>query len=171
LRSCSGLTLIELLAATAIVGLLALAAILSYRPLIAKADSARCMANMRSLQVSLASYIQDKGQWPQPPEGLWEAEDEGPYEDWWIENLTPYGGEPRVWQCPTIARLVAKTSPDGRPRMHYAPTPFDEKPFTPFRWATQPWLIEIGNMHGRGAHIIFPDGSIRVMDDIVKFPN
>ena len=33
--------------------------------------------------------------------------------------------------------------------------------------STQPWLIEIGNMHGRGAQACFPDGSIRSMDQLV----
>jgi prepilin-type processing-associated H-X9-DG protein len=31
----------------------------------------------------------------------------------------------------------------------------------------QPWLIEIGNMHGHGANICFPDGSIRTMNDVI----
>ncbi|MEX1117705.1 MAG: type II secretion system protein [Terrimicrobiaceae bacterium] len=167
--SSRAFTLLELLISIAILGILVTVGILSYGPLIGRAQAYRCMGNMKSLHVSFAAYVKDNAQWPQAPEDLYEAQDDGPLEDWWIEALTPYGGEPRVWECPTIKRIVDQTSKNGRPKMHYQPTPFDAKPFTPFRWANQPWLVEIGNMHGRGAHIIFPDGSIRVMDDIVKF--
>lgn len=123
------------------------------------------MSNMRSLHVSLSAYIQDHAQWPQEPEELWESPNEDASEDWWIETLTPYGGDESVWQCPTIARQIRAQSEDGRPRAHYAPTSFDEGTLTPYRWSTQPWLVEIGNIHGRGAHLLFPDGSIRVMSE------
>ncbi len=161
-------SLLELLVAIAILGVLVTGSILAYGPLLSRADSYRCMGNLRSLHVTFSSYIKDNAHWPQAPEDLWDAVNEDALEDWWIETMTPYGGEQRVWQCPTIARQIRKVSDEGRPKIHYDPTPFDNKPFTPYRW-NQPWLIESGNMHGRGAHIIFPDGSIRVMDDIVKF--
>ena len=65
------------------------------------------------------------------------------------------------WRCACLR-------PDGRPLLHYTPAMFDESPYTPYRWPNQPWLSEIGNMHGRGALMCFPDGSIRAMDDVVK---
>ena len=127
------------------------------------------MSNMRSLQVSLASYVQDRGHWPQvPPEiDVSASENDAAYEDWWLEELKDYGGTEKVWQCPTIKRMVMSKNPDGRPKISYTPTPFDELAFTPYRWAKQPWLIEIGNMHGHGAFICFPDGSIKTMGDII----
>jgi len=163
-------TLLELLVSVAILGILITGSFIAYGPLLNKADSYRCIGNLRSLHVTFSSYIKDNAQWPQAPEALWEAENDDALEDWWIETMTPYGGEERVWQCPTIARQIRKVSDEGRPKVHYDPTPFDEKPFTPYRW-NQPWLTETGNMHGRGAQMIFPDGSIRVMDDIVTFPD
>lgn len=166
-RRVCGITLLEVLTAVVILGILGFVGYISYRPLLARAEAAQCMTNMRSLHTALVGYMQDKAQWPQPPEGLWEAEDQGPFEDWWIATLTPYGGTEVAWQCPTLRRLSLTQPEEEQHRMHYEPTPFDERTMTPYRWATQPWLVEIGDIHGRGAHILFPDGSIRVMDDIV----
>lgn len=162
----SGFTVIEITVAIFILSILFVGIFLSYRPLMAKAEAAACMSKMRGIHGALASYIRDRGQWPQPPEGLWQQASEDAFEDWWITEMEPFGLEPRDWQCPTGARFLRSKDQD-RPRMHYSPTPFDAKPFTPFRWATQPWLIEIGNMHGRGAHILFPDGSFKVMSDFM----
>jgi type II secretory pathway pseudopilin PulG len=161
-----GFSIVELTASVVIFSVLLVAAILSYGPILAKADAMRCMGNMRSLHTSLAAFVHDNAHWPQEPDELWEGDNEGASEDWWIETLTPYGGEEGVWKCPTLNRQLRKEG-ETRPRAHYSPTRFDEKPFTPFRWSTQPWLVEIGNMHGRGAHIIFPDGSIRVMSEFL----
>ena len=161
-----GITLIEIIAVVAILGILATLVLLVNGGLPSRAEAPRCMANMRSLQVSLASYLQDMGHWPQEPVDQ-TGGSEAAYEDWWIKELAPFGGTPEVWQCPSIRRLVSSKSKDGRPKIHYTPTMFDEHPGTPYRWSTQPWLIEIGNMHGHGAHVCFPDGSIRSMDDIV----
>jgi prepilin-type N-terminal cleavage/methylation domain-containing protein len=160
-----GFTLMEILVALGVLAVLVIVSLVAYKPLLARADAGRCMANMRGLHVVLSAYIQDRAQWPQEPRDLWEGDNEAAVEDWWIEELKPYGAEERVWQCPTLARQQ-RSAADAQ-RMHYAPTRFDARPFTPFRWAKQPWLIEIGNMHGRGAHILFPDGSIRVMSDFV----
>ena len=121
------------------------------------------MAHMRSLQVSLSAYLQDRGHWPQEPDF---ASDQNAYEDWWLNEMAPYGATAEVWMCPSIKRLVSAKSTDGRPKIHYTPTMFDENPGTPYKWSTQPWLIEIGNMHGHGANICYPDGSIRSMDEV-----
>ncbi len=160
-----GITLIEIVAVVGILGILITLFLAINSAMPAKAEGPRCMVNMRSIQSSLASYLADVGHWPQEPEETWD--NENAYEDWWLKELGPYGGTPDVWMCPTIKRLVSSKSKDGRPKIHYTPTMFDENPATPYRWKTQPWLIEIGNMHGRGAHICFPDGSIRAMDDVV----
>ncbi len=67
-----------------------------------------------------------------------------------MKELEPYGTTDRVWQCNTIMRKVVSKTKDKRPRMHYVLTMFDDKPLTPYKWSTQPWLVEIGNMHGVG---------------------
>lgn len=161
-----GFTLIELIAVIGIIAILAGLFLYVNNALPMQAEGPRCMANMRSIQVALNAYVADKGHWPQEPvEEL--KDDENAYEDWWLKELEPYGATPEAWMCPSIKRLVTNKSKEGRPKIHFTPTMFDANPATPFRWSTQPWLIEIGNMHGHGAHICYPDGSIRAMDDVV----
>ena len=165
-QSQEGFTILEVFVAVAIIGILLAIFLLGTDRFPVRAETAKCMANMRSLQVSLAAYLQDKGQWPQEPvDQLGNNEDA--YEDWWIAELKPYGATEATWLCPTIKRLVTNKSPKGRPKVHYTPTMFDKNPATPYRWSTQPWLIEIGNMHGQGALICYPDGSIKPMDEVV----
>jgi prepilin-type N-terminal cleavage/methylation domain-containing protein len=165
-QSQEGFTILEVFVAVAIIGILLAIFLLGTDRFPVRAETAKCMANMRSLQVSLAAYLQDKGQWPQEPvDQLGNNEDA--YEDWWIAELKPYGATEATWLCPTMKRLVTNKSPKGRPKVHYTPTMFDKNPATPYRWSTQPWLIEIGNMHGQGALICYPNGSIKPMDEVV----
>jgi prepilin-type N-terminal cleavage/methylation domain-containing protein len=161
-----GFTLLEVLSVVFIITIFASLFFAFGDRLFLRAEMPRCMSNMKSLQVSLAAYVQDKGHWPQEPaEQL--NNNQNAYEDWWIATLKPYGAEESTWMCPTIKRLVTNKSKDGRPIVHYTPTMFDKNPGTPYRWSTQPWLIEIGNMHGQGALICYPDGSIKPMDQVV----
>jgi len=160
-------TLIEVLVVVAILGLLSALAFTSYGPLLARAESVKSMANLRSLHTSLSGYIQDKAMWPQEPEPLWLSGDSDGLEDWWIEELKPYGAPPEIWRSPAIYRVHQKRDPKSRPRMHYTPSRFDRLALSPYRYATQPWLMEIGDMDGRGGLILFPDGSIRVISDFL----
>ena len=162
---CRGITFIEILAVVAILGILATLFIAVIESLPLRAEGPACMAHMRSLQVSLAAYLQDQGHWPQEPVDQL-ADDPNAYEDWWLKEMEPYGATAEVWMCPSIKRLVTRKNKDGRPKIHYTPTMFDAIPSTPYKWSTQPWLIEIGNMHGHGANICYPDGSIRTMDEV-----
>ncbi len=159
-------TILEIFAVIVIIFILAALVFTVYNRLPMRAEMPKCMANMRALQVSLAAYVQDNGHWPQEPVDQIGNNEEA-YEDWWIATLKPYGAEEATWMCPTIKRLVTNKSKNGRPKVHYTPTMFDKNPATPYRWSTQPWLIEIGNMHGQGALICYPDGSIKPMDEVV----
>lgn len=133
---------------------------------IERSEGVRCAQNLRALHTSLGAYIQDKGHWPQEPAAIWAANDTIAYEDWWIKEMEPYGAIEKVWQCPTIMRKVVRKTENQRPKMHYTPTMFDSNALTPYKWSTQPWLVEIGNMHGAGALICFPDGSVRTMTEV-----
>lgn len=133
---------------------------------IERSEAVRCAQNLRSLHTSLAAYVQDKGHWPQEPASIWEVNDSDAHEDWWMKELEPYGATEKVWQCPTIMRKVVNKSTTKRPKMHFVPTMFDSNSMTPYKWPTQPWLVEIGNMHGVGALICFPDGSIKTMNEV-----
>jgi hypothetical protein len=154
-----------LLAVIFIIGILAaIFTPLSFH-LLERFESAACMNNMRNLIPPLSAYVQERGHWPQETPAARENDDA--HEDFWIAELEPFGLVEKNWQCPTLRRKVTSKSKDGRPRLHYSPTLFDNKSGTPFRWATQPWFIEIGNMHGKGAFICFPDGSIKTLDDFL----
>jgi len=160
-----GFTLLEVTVTVAIIAILAALIFTGGKGYFERAESVVCMNNMRNLIPALGAYVQDKGQWPQEPAAISNASDDEAHEDWWITELVPYGLTEKSWQCPTIRRLVSSKSPDGRPRLHYSPTMFDANPQTPYKWAKQPWFVEIGNMHGRGAYICFPDGSIKTIND------
>ncbi len=166
----AGFTLVEILVAIGVLAILVALVIRFSAGALERAAGVRCVTNLRNLHAAFARYVQENGHWPQRPEALVESSNQDALEDWWIEEMTPYGGEEKVWQCPTLLRKIrAKDNP--RPRIHYTPTPFDDKPFTPYKWSTQPWLAEVGNLHGRGALLCFPDGSIRPTDDFLANPN
>jgi type II secretory pathway pseudopilin PulG len=162
-------TLVEALVAVGVLAILFVIifkAVPGYRD---RAEGVKCAQNMKSLATSLGTYIQDVGHWPQEPEEIFLSNNNNTYEDWWLKTLAPYGGTEMVWQCPTIRRKVVLKSKEGRPKIHYTPTKFDATPYTPFKWSTQPWLVEIGNMHGAGALLCFPDGSVRSMNDVAGY--
>ncbi len=165
-RKPSGLTVLELLAVITIVIILALllSGVLSRLP--GAADRARCTQNLKNLYVGLSAYIDTNGHWPKQPD--FSPDEQEKYEDFWIETLKPYGISEDVWKCPGITRL-GKIKADGTsPRIHYSPTMFDQKPTTPRKWPTMPWVVEIGNAHGRGSLIILPDGSVHDYDTYVE---
>lgn len=159
-------SILEVLAVAIILAILAALILPNYRGIIAKAQQAVCMANMRSIQVGLAAYLQDNNDvWPQGPtpteQGAWEA--------FWLATLKPHDISERTWQCPTIKASLAAdgAKPATMPRVHYMPTMFDDTPGVARRWATQPWLIERANAHGQGALISFPDGSIKSFNKVL----
>lgn len=134
--------------------------------LLRRSGEARCMANMRSITISLHGYLQDNQDvWPQGPS----PEDEASWEQFWLKVLQPYGIEPKTWKCPTIeASIVSSHAPESRKiKIHYTPTLFDATPGIARRWATHPWLIERGNAHLQGALICFQDGSIKSFNKVL----
>ncbi|MFA7345811.1 MAG: prepilin-type N-terminal cleavage/methylation domain-containing protein [Terrimicrobiaceae bacterium] len=160
-----GFTLVEVSVSLAIIGILIVLLVPAGRGYFEKSESVVCMNNMRGLLPPFNAYIQDNGHWPQEPVEIWNSNDDVTHEDWWIAEMKPYGLAEKNWQCPTIRRQVSSKDPNGRPLLHYSPTMFDADGMTPYKWTTQPWFVEIGNSHGRGAHICFPDGSIKTIND------
>ena len=155
-----GFTLLEVLAATLIIAVLAVLVAPNYNSWLAKAAQARCMANMRSIHVGLGAHLNDnKDIWPQGPSLL-----EGkPWAEFWIRTLQPQGITQRTWECPAIHRMLGSPSRDQitSESVHYIPTMFDNIPGTARRWPSQPWLVERADAHGSGALICFTDGSIK----------
>lgn len=161
-----GFTIVELLAVVFVISILTFLVVTGFDPIRARAEGAVCLSHMRSLHTSLATYVQDKGKWPQEPEGT--VGDNLVDADWWLKELAPYDAPPEIWICPTIKRVSAHSKDDNLPRIHYLPGAFDDLPGSPFKYSMQPWLVEVAGVHGHGPNICFPDGSIRTMDDLLK---
>lgn len=159
----SGFTLLEVIVALSIVGILAALAIGNYERIVASAQQAACASNMRSIHHGLGLYLQDnKDVWPQGPDIMQEKA----WEQFWLQALEPLGVAPRTWQCPTI-RGMLRSRDNEATKVHYVPTGFDPTPGIARRWPTQPWLIERADAHGQGPLICFPDGSIRPMQRVL----
>lgn len=162
----SAFTLLELLAVVTIILILATLAVPSYKRIRQNAEKALCMANLRNLHMAFNSYTQDHQQWPQEPENLSREASE----QWWMDSVKGYGAPAKVWLCPAFLRVHEEDPKRFHeiPKSHYVPTHFDEHQFTPFKWSTMPWVIEIGNFHGGGNLIIYPNGSIKGFGEVME---
>jgi type II secretory pathway pseudopilin PulG len=157
-------TLLELLASICIIGTLVALSFPAYGRFKSKAHQAACVSNLRALHGAFAAAIQDQGHWPQPPleEGEW---DENRYFKWWVTEMEKYGASENTWRCPadkTRLEMEQQISSDkdffsGS----YVPSHFDKIPSSPFRY-NQPWVVERGGNHGKGGHVLMPDGSVDV---------
>lgn len=144
--------------ALAIVGLLAGIAIPSYGVFKRRAAKVTCISHMRAIHVGFDGYMQDKNMWPQMPARAIEF-DETEFFGWWIGILEPYGAGEAHWLCPLDKVQMDNSKKKKEYAGSYIPTMFDSHSFTPLRW-NQPWLLERGDFHGKGAHVMMPDGSV-----------
>jgi len=159
-----GITLLELLVVVGIVSLLLGAVVVISGKFVAKAKKVKCISHLRTLHASFTAYVEDEGHWPQmPAEGEVARMSEGEYSEFWIRALEPYGANRDTWRCPSDRTIedLRQTEADEYYSSYFA-TPFDADPSTPFR-LNQPWVVERGDFHGGGGHILMPDGSISQM--------
>jgi len=165
--------MIELMAVLVIIAVLALLIIGTFEQIRRRSERAYCTQNLRNLYTGLASYTTQYGHWPQCPHKLGSSE----YDQWWMDELARVGINEKTWQCPTLTRenqaqLVKQDHVDlskkKKKELQYMPTNFDEKPSTPYKWPTQPWLIEVYGGHGNGALMIFPDGSVAAFNEFLR---
>ncbi len=168
-RRNAAFSLLEMLAAVTIIAILAVLVFVNRASIIDSAENARCLSNLRSLHTALATSLQDKGTWPQEPDGG----DSGVFidSDFWMRELAPYGIGNATWTCPSLSRLVRRNPTMDIPAIHYSPALFEPGPSAPFQFSTQPWIVEVASVHRRGANICFPDGSIRPLQDVLKSSN
>ena len=155
-----GFTILELLAVIAILLILSVLVMPNYGKWVAKAQEAKCMANMRSIHLGLATYLNDnRDVWPQGPA----PETDAAWSGFWIRTLEPQGIPAGTWRCPTIGSLIrtASNTPFDAASIHYIPTMFTAVQGIARRWPTQPWLVERMDAHGNGALICFTDGSVK----------
>ena len=159
-------TLVELMVTIAIIGILSTLLLPELSTLPERAGKVVCIGHLRSLHVSLGAYLNDNEIWPQCPD---DAEGAAA-EQFWFDALKDYGGDPNIWLCPTLVRQLGSdfATNSEAPKMHYTPTQFDDNPMTPRKWASQPWLIEIGDMHHCGNLMIRADGAVQSLRDALQ---
>lgn len=138
--------------------------------IIEKMARAKCSMNLKTLYVATESYLQDQRHWPQIV--VRENDKSETYAKEWMATLHPYGVSKESWHCPTVqktidADIAAKERDKEKERIDYFATPFDDRQMSPHAWAGQPWFIERGAVHGVGNLLIFPDGSIKSLDEII----
>lgn len=163
-RLSSAFSLLEILVVVGIVALLVALAFPISGKFLARAKKAKCISQMKAIHGGLSGYVTDVGHWPQMEEGkVGYSEDE--FFKFWVISTEPYGLDKEVWLCPSDAgyHSLAKEQ-EGEYIGSYVPTRFDKKPQRPFQY-NQPWLLERGNFHGRGCHILMPDGSVTDSQD------
>ena len=152
-------TLLELLVSVALIILVATLAVPISDSFRRAAKKAKCLSHMRTVHAGFAAHIEDKGRWPQMEENEFDLTDDK-FFGCWIRSLEPYGVAPEAWICPSDRNVALLDDETAREAYgSYVPTQFDASAATPFRW-NQPWLMERGDLHGKGAHIVMPDGSI-----------
>jgi len=165
-----GLTILELLFVVALILLLGGLLIPISSRFMKRAEKAKCLSHMRTLHTCFVAHVTEKGEWPQLPSddgsvGEDEANDvwsEDGFYRFWVTALEPYGAARDTWLCPSDKLFLQMSKSDLEKKKYfgtYVPTPFESGPSIPFRW-NQPWLIERGDFHGRGAHMLMPDGSV-----------
>lgn len=163
IKYCRAYTLVEILVTMVIIAVLAAIAVPSYRAQRRSAEKAVCISQMRVIHVALDNFMLDKHHWPQIPDKYFYVDDEADFWKWWILTLEPYGAGENVWLCPSD-KLQRESADEYNGS--YMPAKFDAHNSTPYRWAGQPWLVERGKLHKQGAHIMFPDGSIRNSSEV-----
>ena len=94
-----------------------------------------------------------------------------------VKEFEKMGVAEKQWKCPSLVRLQGSPDPGlgeqskktkPKKQIHYLPTQFDSHPITPRRWPTQPWLMEIGNLHGQGPLMVFPDGAVISLNEFQR---
>ena len=157
-----GHTFVEILVVIAIIAVLVLISIQGFAKYKKHAAKVQCISKMRAVHSGLANYYVDKGYWPQPTIPFDQITEEN-YFEWWIAVIEPYGVGADAWLCP-VDVLENKENHTGR-ASSYIPTPFDSRRHTPYRW-NQPWLMERGDLHGKGAHVAMPRGEILTSQEL-----
>lgn len=149
--------MLEVVIAVAIIGVLASIAFPAFKGVESHAAKVQCIGNLHTIHAGFDGYLLERNSWPQLPNGAlyW---DESQFFGWFVATLEPYGVGEYSWLC-KADKAVRQSRTGEEFAGSYVPTLFDAHHFTPYKWS-QPWVIERGDFHGRGAHILMPDGSI-----------
>jgi prepilin-type N-terminal cleavage/methylation domain-containing protein len=158
LRHC-GFTLLEVVVVLLVIAIVSVLLMESYQSVRNRAERTRCVTNLKNLFVALDADTRDQGHWPQCPFEIGDPN----FDSWWLKELSRYNLSRTSWECPTLRKLQksGEAAKSEEKAIDYIPCQFDAEPRTPYKWATQPWAVEIGDFHGDGNLILFPDGSIK----------
>ncbi len=165
---CQAYTLIELMVAILLVVFLAALSIPSFNWVRNRMDRAACANNLRGLHLGASSFLQEQGTWPQIG-----SSDPGSeiYARAWIAALERYGVSEEAWHCPSVDRTLGKSlrsSGVTQKRVDYYATPFGDGPRVAYRWPTQPWFAERGDLHGDGNLLILGTGEVLSLREVYK---
>ena len=150
----AGFTLIELMFVITIISILLSVVWTVGKGLRKRAERVACGANLTTLHIALQSYVDEIGYWPQVPVP---DNDEEKYWEAWRAKLARYEVADKNWLCPSHLRVMRDVT---EPYSSYLPNNFDgTSRMVPHKWR-MPWLVEIGDNHGDGPLVIYPDGSI-----------
>jgi len=163
-RQVAGMTLVEVIASTAIMLVLMSIGALGWKIYIKRAQEAVCRSNLRVLHSAFNGYVTEVGYWPQVPESL--GEEPHHYYDWLIGCVSPYGGSRKAWVCPADENNKSSNTLGDDFVGSYIATEFKKGPQVPWTWASQPWVVETNDNHTKGALLIFPDGSIHTDKEV-----
>lgn len=157
-------TLVELLVTIGLLIVLVSALVPAFETFRKRAKRVQCISHLRAIHGGLLGHVNDVGHWPQM-EGDRADYSEEEFFEFWVEATKPYGLSEDTWVCPADRGLERRRNPEEQKYFgSYVPTQFNDNPKTPFRW-NQPWVMERGNMHGEGAHVLLPDGSVHSMNN------
>lgn len=155
-------TILEIMVVVVIICILASMLLPLFSSFKARADEARCLANLRSLYVAASGYIQGDGSWPQIPAKLF-VDDPKTYARSWVSALAPYGATHATWICPTIQRNLGipmdAIDKDENYRIDFIATPFNDEPAAPRASPTHPWFIEKAGVHPNGNLLVLANGT------------
>jgi len=167
-RSHLGFTLMELLTVIVIIVIIVVIAIPALRGMKERSEKVKCTTNLKSLFVAAGGYMQDNNHWPQIPTQMM-VDDYPAFAKAWVDTFRRYGLIEINWICPSVQRLMQNPDLTKREnqRIDYMPMPFDDKPTTPRMWPRHPWFVERGDVHGNGNLVIFTNGGIEEVGNIM----
>lgn len=179
-QSAAGFTLLEIASVMVILGILGSLCMPLVKGFKGRAEGLKCASNMKGLGVGVQAYMADYGHWPQIANtergrGLKSApvsEATQNFAKQWIETLKPYGIAEATWHCPSVERQIrqqGKKEAVSASRIDYTPTVFDSKQDSPTRWPKHPWFVERGALHGTGPNVLFADGSVSNLGELMKW--
>lgn len=157
----------EMMTVLVIISILGVLSVQAFSFLIERSQRVSCTNNLRNLYTGASAYVADYKSWPQ----ISTTNPSDPsYAQAWYAALSPYQIGQVNWICPSVQRLLHNPDFTQAPniRTDYFATPFDTNPSSPSRYPTQPWFIESASIHGDGNLMIFTDGQVKSLNQVLS---